>query len=232
MTEEFSNDRLEAVLRSIGNHLEIPPQRHAEPASSARARRRERSGRILAVAATVAVVATGVLLVPSARSAVADLLGIGSTRIEITGEEAQEVKDLPHIAQGLTPISIDQATRIVGRELPDMRATILGPPEAVYQMPEGGVLLAWRSDAASLWVRSNTDTEIIFAKLVGSGQDIETVDDLGTQALLITDTHILQTPQRRLSAKAVLLWQDDTYEYRLEADLAGTELVDLARSIP
>ncbi len=87
-------------------------------------------------------------------------------------------------------------------------------------MPEGGVLLAWQAANTSLWIRPNTDAEIIVTKLVGSGQDIDTIDDLGTRALLITDTHILQTPQRRLAAQSALLWYDDAYEYRLEAVLA------------
>jgi hypothetical protein len=99
-------------------------------------------------------------------------------------------------------------------------------------MPEGGVLLAWDEHAASLWIRADTDADIVFDKLVGSGQDIDAVDDLGRQALLVTKAHILETPQRRIAAEAVVLWVDGTHEYRLEADLDGADLVDLARSVP
>lgn len=229
MTGEFTDDRLEAVVRSIGDHLEVPQVADTEAAITSP---RRRPPTILAVAAAVAAIVVGVVLVPSTRAAVAEWLGIGSTRIEITGEEAVVVDGLDHIAEGLHPTSVDEAEQAIGRALPDTSATALGPPDAVYPMPEGGVLLAWKERDASLWIRADTHTEILFDKLVGSGQDIKAVDDLGQRALLVTNTHILQTPQRRLAARTVVLWNDGTHEYRLEAALDGAALVDLARSIP
>lgn len=229
MTDEHSRDRLEAVLTSVGHHLEIPPQ----PAdlATAPARLTRRTGRLLAVAAAIAIVVAGTLLIPSTRAAIADIFGIGSTRIEITNESGLDGTVLPHIAEGLTPISVDAATAMVGGDLPDTNATDLGPPDAVYRMPEGGVLLGWREDAVTLWIRTAIDTEAIFRKLVSSDEDVETVEGLGTEALIITDAHFLQTPQRLLAANTVLLWFDDEREYRLEADLTRGEMTDLARSL-
>lgn len=225
MTDEYSDERLEAVLTSVGHHLEIPPR----PADSARVA--ERAGRLLAVAAAITIIVAVTLGIPSTRAAIADFLGIGSTRIEITSESDLDGTALPHIAKGLPPISVDEATAILGGDLPDTSATNLGPPDAVYRMPEGGVLLGWEDGAATLWVRAATDTDVIIRKLVGSDEAVETVDGLGTEALILTGAHILQTPQRRLAADSVLLWHDDGREYRLEADLDRTGLIDLALGI-
>lgn len=230
MNDEFTTERLEAVLISIGHHLEIP-QRPAELTAARPAGLRKRTSQLLLAAAAVAVLLGSVLLVPSTRAAIADLFGIGSTRIEITGDAPLDQTELPHISQGLTRVSVDEATAIVGDDLPDTSGTPLGPPEAIYRMPEGGVLLAWRGDTATLWIRAATDTEIIFRKLLSTGESIETVNGLGTEALIITDPHLLQTPQRRLSARNVLLWHDNEREYRFEADMTGAELIDIARSL-
>ena len=140
MTGEFTDDRLEAVLRSIGDQREVPQVADTEAAITSP---RRRPPTILAVAAAVAAI-VGVVLVPSTRAAVAEWLGIGSTRIQITGEEAVVVNGLDHIAEGLDPTSADEAEQLIGRALPDTSTTALGPPDAVYPMPEGGVLLAWR----------------------------------------------------------------------------------------
>lgn len=108
----------------------------------------------------------------------------------------------------------------------------LGPPVALYRMPagEGGVLLAWRVDTATLWVRPTREGDIIFRKLLASAEGVEPVDDLGTEALVLTEAHVLETPLRRLSAENVVIWYDEANEYRLEADLAPAALIDLARS--
>lgn len=230
MADELTSDRLEAVLTSIGHHLEIPPA-PAEPMAAVPRASRRRPGPMLVAAAALAVAVGGVALIPSTRAAVADLLGIGSTRVEVVGDEPIGETELPHIAQGLTEISIDEATTILGGELPDTADTALGPPEAVYRMPEGGVLLAWRDDTATLWVRDATETEIIVRKLVGSGEDVESVDGVGTEALLITDVHLLETPRRRVAAQRVLLWYDADHEYRLEADMAPADLIAIARDL-
>lgn len=226
MAEEFTTEQIETVLISIGHHLDYPSETPEFQEQS-----RGRTGQLLVAAAVLAVAVTGMVIVPSTRAAIADLLGIGSTRIEITGQEPIEEVRVPHIADGLTRISIDEATRILDGMLPNTSATALGPPEAVYQMPEGGVLLAWKDDTATLWIRAATDAEIVARKLIGSGENVESVDGLGAAALVITGDHLLQTPQRQLAAQQVLLWYDDNLEYRFEADIAQAELIAIARDL-
>lgn len=229
--EELTTAKLEAVLVSIGHHLEIPAD-VARPATDRSVPFRRGFSRPLLVAAAVAAIVAGAAAaVPATRAAIADVLGIGSTRIEITGEPF-DGSDLPHLAEGLRPVSVEDAITIVGRDLPDTSRTALGPPVALYRMPaaEGGVLLAWREDTATLWVRPTREGDIIFRKLLASAEGVEPVDDLGTEALVLTEAHVLETPLRRLSAENVVIWYDDANEYRLEADLSPAALIDLARS--
>ena len=71
----------------------------------------------------------------------------------------------------------------------------------------------------------------LLAELVSSGQDIEVIDGLGVDALYIDGTHVLQTPHGRLSAGSVLLWIDDDHEYRLEANPARADMIDVGRAL-
>lgn len=255
MADDFTTERLEVTLASIGRHLEIPPE-PTGPMALGRPRRWRPTGRLLVAAVVLVIAAAGVaIFFPSARAAVADLFGIGSTRIEITDQDpvdgahdgafdgahdgvgggVVDGPELPHVAEGLPRVSADEAAGLLGGELPDTSGTTLGPPEAIDRMPEGGVLLAWRDDTVTLWVRATTEPTtgpgIVLRKLIGAGADVESVDGLGTEALIITDAHLLQTPQRRLAAQRVLLWYDDDHEYRFEADLAPADLIAIARGL-
>lgn len=233
MADELSDGRLEAVLISVGQHLVIPPEPEVVSLAARRpARSVRRARRLLAVAAAAAIVAGATLLVPSARTAVADLLGIGSTRIEIAPEDEVDETSLPRIVDGLASISIAKALAILQMELPDTAGTTLGSPDTIYQMPEGGVLLAWGAEDATLWVQAETaDTEAIFTKLINSNQDIEQVDGIGSTALFIDGIHILQTPHRRLTATSVLLWNYNGLEYRFEADMTRVDMINFARAV-
>jgi len=237
MADEPSDERLAAILASVGEHLVVPPA--AVPLrptvgfdADRAAPSTRRSRRLLAAAAVVAIVAGAILLIPPARTAVADLLGIGTTRIEIDDEGRTNIRSLSSVVEDLNPISLAEATGILSTDPPDLSATSLGDPGAIYRMPEGGVLLAWSAVEATLWIRPrSTDSEALLTKIVSSGQKIELVDGLGTDALYIDGTHILQTPHRRSSAGSVLLWIDDDHEYRLEANMARADMIDLGRAL-
>ena len=119
-------------------------------------------------------------------------------------------------APGLTPAAFD--------------ATSLGRPDAAGIPPEGGVLLAWRDGATTLWVRSGEDDIVVVKKLVGSGGS-ELIDDLGDYAVLIDDDHVLDTPARRVAAGRVLWWLDEGRQWRLESDLDAATMLAVGRAL-
>jgi hypothetical protein len=226
MADTFSDARLEAILMSVGEHLVVSPvaPRKAAPSVSPWPRR-------LAVAAAVLVVAlVATVAVAPAREAVARWLGIGSTRIERVpgGESAPD--GLPTISSALAPASVDDAQEALGGALPVV--DVLGPPEAVYVPPEGGVILAWPEGSTTLWIRDPDFEPAMFVKkLVDAGEPAESIAGVGDEALIVEGTHILETPHRRLAAGTVLLWVDGDNEYRLESDLDREAMLDIARSV-
>ena len=230
-------DRLEEVLASVGHHLELPERPDATqqgelpPSAPPRGVGGGRR-RAAAIVAAAAVVALAVVLVdPSTRAAVADLLGIGTTRIEISVALPADAGRLPHVAHGLDPIADEEVAGILGQAPPDTSGTALGPPDVRYRMPEGGVLLAWNEAAATLWVRPMADGDVLVRKLLIAESRVEPVDDLGREAVIIDDSHVLETPNRRLAAGTVLLWYDDRWEYRLEAELPHGDLIGVGRAV-
>lgn len=227
MRDDLSDERLAAVLASIGQHLAIPGNT-IPPASADERIRPWYQRRLLIAAAVIALVVAATLVITPAREAVARWLGIGSIRIEVGPE--QPAGGTP-IVEGLAPISPGAAATLLGRPLPASNA--LGPPAAVYAMPavEGGVLLTWNQGETTLWVHAGTtDGAIVNAKRLGPQNQIEPVAGLGDFALLVAGAHILQTPHRTIAATTVVLWTERGIEYRLESNLPEDALVEAARS--
>jgi hypothetical protein len=225
VAETFSDVRLEAILTSVGEHLVVTA--YSSPVA---ARRTSPWPRRLAVAAAVLVIAlVATLAVAPAREAVARWLGIGSTKIERI-PHATVPADLPTITGGLSPATIEEAEQALGGPLPVVDA--LGPPQAAFVPPEGGVLLEWAEGATTLWIRDPDFEPALFVKkLVDVGEPAEPITGVGDDALLVDGTHILETPHRRLAAGRVLLWVDDGREYRLESNLDRATMVEVARSL-
>jgi hypothetical protein len=227
MAETFSDARLDAILLSVGDHLvisSVAPREAAAPSVSPWPRR-------LAVAAAVLAIAlVATVAVAPAREAVARWLGIGSTRIERVPGGESDPSGLPTISSALTPASVEEAEEALGEALPVVEA--LGPPEAVYVPPEGGVILFWPEGSTTLWIRDpDFEPEMFVKKLVDAGEPAESIAGVGDEALIVEGTHILETPHRRLAAGTVLLWVDGDKEYRLESDLERDAIVDIARSV-
>lgn len=226
----FDDGHLDAVLASIGEHLVVEADGTPQQQPSRAARRR-----VLAVAAAVlAAAAIGVVAVAPVREAVADWLGIGTTRVERSAEPPSGAGLPPMVSglQDLTRAEAEGALGALGRRLPDTDGTALGPPDRFGRPPEGGVMLIWDEGDTTLWIHpTSLRAETLYRKLVGATTDIRPVDGLGDGALLIGGDHILVTPHRRLAATTVLLWTDSGVEYRLESNLAPDTMIATARAI-
>ena len=235
---ELDDERLADVLASVGALLVTVPDITPDPAVvRTPARTRQWSTPSLrwrwqwAPVLAVVLVAAIVLTVAPVRSAVAGWLGIGSTSIQIDPTPPSTVAALPSIDAGLRRIDRATAAERLGSLPVALDATTLGPPTGFATMPEGGVLVVW-ADATTLWIHdADIEAGMLFDKLVQAGQSVQSVDELGDQALVISGDHFLRTPHRMIASTTSVLWQSDDREYRLESDRDGAELIELARQI-
>jgi hypothetical protein len=231
MNEDMSDQRLEDILASVGEHLVVPGTEGSDlPTIPSRS---SWSSRLLAYAALALVVAlVATVAVPPVREAVADWLGVGSTRIERVPAGESDPSGLPAIDAGLPNVSRATAEAVLGRPLPTMESPELARPDHLAVPPEGGVLLAWDHGETTLWARAtDDDPHVRVEKLLDEHDTVESVDHLGDAAALIEAEHVLRTPNRRLAADTVVLWLDDGLEYRLESSLDNATLLSIARSV-
>jgi hypothetical protein len=233
MAEPWTDERLAAVLADVGEHLDTssPCASDADGATPAR-----RTRRVLAVAAAVTLLALVVgSLVAPVREAVADWLGIGSTRVERVppGDRRSDPAGLPALDDDLAVLSADEAEAALGHPLPDVDDVGgLGPPDRVVGAPEGGAILAWDRGDTTLWVHEvPEDPEVGRQKLATMTSRVETVEGLGDAALSLEGTHVLTTPGRRLAAANVVIWTEDGFEHRLESGRPVDEIVRMARAV-
>jgi hypothetical protein len=220
MADSWTDERLDAALFAVADILDVPSDERLVVARPApRARRRWP----LLVAAAVVLVVIGVVAIAPARDTVARWFGVSIERDD--GATARG-----SFADDVTAIDVDDAIARTGLTPAAFDATSLGRPDAAGIPPEGGVLLAWRDGATTLWVRSGEDDVVVVKKLVGSGGS-ELIEDLGDYAILIDDDHVLDTPARRVAAGRVLWWLDDGRQWRLESDLDAATMLAVGRAL-
>lgn len=229
---DIDDRRLAEVLVSVGNLLVTDaPEPAATAARSPRSRRTLwQPGGLRWTFVVVLVLAVVAVTVAPVRRTVADWLGIGSTQIDI--EPTTSIAPLPSIAAGLPRLDEATAAAKVGVDLTGLGARALGAPAEFADMPEGGVLVIWR-DGSSLWIHLRTGPEPheLLHKLVSNGEDVHEVDGLGDDALVVSGTHMLETPHRTVAATTVVLWLSGDLELRLESDRDPSALIELARQL-
>jgi hypothetical protein len=231
-----NDEQLEAVLASVGAHLEVADSR-APSVAPARHRRRQnalRWARPLSVAAAiVAVAAAAIVAVAPARRAVGGWLHVGRTELHADTDLAVPIGNVPSFLDALPPISPSVAADRLGAPLPDLAATPLGPPAALLSPPEGGVIAAWNAGETTLWMVNNVDAAVWFEKVVTTADQVTELPELGEGGggVLISGEHLLGTPRRRIAADNTVLWTVGNIAYRLESRRSGGELVTLAESI-
>jgi hypothetical protein len=241
------DDRLAELLTALGERLALPDAPAVEPTAGDRdvsggpplrhrhRRRpadphRSRWARWAPLAAAAAVLAAVILAVAPVREAVADWLGIGSTRIEHEPAPPGTTAALPGIGAGVTSISEEDARARMPAELPAvLDPAPLGAPATFAAPPEGGVLVGW-PDGTTLWIhRADLDLGMVVKKVTSPANTIRSVAGVGDEALLIEGPHRVTTPYRTVAAQSTIIWRTGSVERRLESDRPAEELIALAR---
>jgi hypothetical protein len=216
------DDRLAAVLASVGEHLLVD-----EPTPTTAAAAGRRPWRLLLVAAVaVAVVAGAVVAIAPARRAVGGWLGAG--RIEVELDRRADVDGLPDFTAPARRIAPGDATALLGGEVPPLDGSALGAPTTWWTLPEGGVLVGWADGETSLWVVPTGGDDWVLQKAVAGSDDARKLPDLGDGGVAVTGAHRVATPYRLARAESVVAWEDDELSYRLEGAGDVDELIAIA----
>jgi len=232
--------RLESMLASLGDSIDWPTPSpplsrrvmariESEPAAGGR-----RSWRRSAIALGAVLIVTFVMVLsPSAREAVADLLGAAGVRVSLTSDEAPTTGATLTLGELLHQ---DEAQDAVDFEFRTTADDVLGSPDAVYLSDSGQVTMVW-AGGPTLPAAGNTGIGLLLAqhqasggvevgeKAVGPGAGVQSLEVEGQPALWIEGApHTLTLLDRegnpieettRLAAN-VLLWDANGVAHRLE----------------
>jgi len=210
-----------------------------------------RSGPRWVLAAVMVVAVVGASVVPAAREAVADLLGVGGIRI--TRDDGGGSRGIGGRLDLGRPVGLEEAARLSPGPLP--RPEGLSAPTAVFAgQPPGGVTLVWAPDDRLPEVLDHDVGLIVtaFPGRMGSpevaiekrGRDGGTTQPLTVdgapaywlsgaphEIAYVDDEGRPREDTVRLSGNA-LVWERDGVTYRLESALSRSEAVQLAESLP
>lgn len=217
--ERLDDDRLAAVLASVGEHLAIDASADTPTIGpDALSRRRP----LLVAAAALIVVAGAVVTVAPARRVVSGWFGAGRVEVEI--DRAADPTGLPSFAEPAERIDPGTADEVLGRAMPPVGHSALGAPSEWATLPEGGVLVGWPT-GETLWVTVTDEGGDLVKKVAGGADDVIELRDLADGGVAITGEHLLQTPHRRVRADNVVLWTDGELTFRLDGERPLDELI-------
>lgn len=232
MTDD--TDDLEAGLRDLGRHLDVPPTPDVTAAVLDRlAPPRRRAPRLVtaAVAALLAL-ATAMVVSPAVRAAVFDLLRIGGVDLH-RDEPAPPVPTVEVPLPGEREVSLAQARAAV--DFPLRLPTGLGDPDTVLviddrvvSMSFGGIRIDQFGGGLDPVFDKFTTAEDIHHVTVGAAPGIW-VDR--PHVVLYTDDHGATHDEGARLAASTLIWEDGGVTYRVEGDLTETEALAIAGSM-
>ena len=223
----LDDDRLAAVLASVGEHLVVdrstaataiaaqPSQRRRTAVAPAIARRgrgprrRRRGGRW-----------------PSPRPAGSSAGGwaSGASRCEI--DRSADPTGLPSFTAPAVPIDAGSGRR---RPRPadagDRRQRSSGRRAAGGRCRRAACSPAGPTATTTLWIVETGGGDELLKKVAAGADDVTELRDLGDGGVAITGAHLLQTPHRRVGADNVVIWTDGELTLRLD----GAADIDDAR---
>jgi hypothetical protein len=229
---------LERALVAVGQELELPPQPDLVAGVRAGIEGRRLFGwRAVAFAAALVVVAFGIAMaVPPARSAILRLFHVGAATVE-------QVDTLPAarqrpLAAGLGPPMARRSAELRAHlpiKLPDLE----GPKPTRYYAQPGliATLLSYRGTPVLL-AEMRDDQVALFKKFTSPSSTVEPVE-LGRAGLWVKGNHVLtwqfgladtRQIETRLAGN-VLIWVVGNTTYRLEGELAKSQMLELAHRI-
>jgi hypothetical protein len=221
----IDDDRLAAVLASVGEHLLVDePQPAAAEATGKRPWRP-----LLAAAVVLAVVAGTVAAIAPARRAVGGWFGAG--RIEVEIDRRADVDGLPAFTAPAQRIAPGDAAALLGGEVPPVDGSALGAPATWWTLPEGGVLVGWAGSEISLWVIPTGGDDWVLDKAVAGSDDVVALPELGDGGVGVSGPHLVETPHRRARADSIVAWEDGELSFRLEGEGDVNALVVIAAQL-
>jgi hypothetical protein len=214
-------------------------------AAPARRRRPEWPAWRVGVAVAAALIAV-VMIVPPARSAVLEWLGLASVRIE-RSEPQPTGRDL---LLG-EPVSLEEARERAG--FPLVVPAALGEPDAVYLSTDpatgrrvefvyrarDGLPRSGATGVGALFTQFRGPARVFIEKTVGTGAQAERLDVAGDPAIWISGAphgfaysgaNGTAFEEQRLAGNTLLVERDDGVLLRLEADIAREEAARIAAS--
>jgi len=225
---------LETALRQLGRDVEFPATPDLASAIRGQLVRRRSWRRPVLVAMAILVVAIGaVLLVPPARTAILDWLGLRNVSVV-------RVDELP-TARPLGPLDLGRQVTLA--EAKRRAPWIVVPedrPDRVYvsdSLPGGKVTLLWGSASSPRLLMTEITGHAYIEKIVQGEQSVEPVR-IGDAGAWFQGRHVVMFTDRngtfhegvgRLAANT-LVWQLGDVTLRLEGDLTKEEALRIART--
>ena len=225
---------LETALLQLGRDVEFPPTPDLASAIRGRLGKRRSWRRPVVVAIALLVLAIGAaLLVPPARTAILDWLGLRHVNVS-------RVDTLPPTH----PLGrLDLGEKVTAAEARRRAPWLLVPddaPDSQYvngSVPGGLVSLVWGSAASPRLLLTELTGRAYIEKIVQSGQAVEAVQvgDAGAwfegdHAVIYSDrSGVIHEGGARLAGNT-LVWQVGGTTLRLEGDLTKAQALRIARS--
>ena len=230
---------LEAALRDLSDDLAVPDVDLVAAVSARLERRRSPWMRPAVALAGVLVAAVLIVAIEPARTAVADWLGIGSTRIDVT-DSTLSLDGLPPVVETLgTPATAAEAAAALG--MAPALPVDFGDPD-LWLVAGGRVTAAWAprepfpeisgTGLGVLLSQAAGDDPGLALKQAGPGAMVQSVEVGTSRGFWISGDHLRTAADGRSAVAAnVLLWIDDGVEFRLETAANLFASLELARMV-